>query len=171
MSEDLLYFIFLIIVFIVTMINKALKQKKAPPPVVKGPRPQSKAEKNESIEDILKRELAERFGVSEPQKTPEVQTKKIQPKVQPKAQPKPQLKPASQAILAGSHQRSESFAKSAFSSTPPMADKYMSADKRMKNEPEQETNAQIKMKLFQDRIVWAEILGPPKALRRRHRVI
>jgi DNA mismatch repair ATPase MutL len=169
MSEDLLYFIFLIIVFIVTMINKALKQKKAPPPAVKGSRPQSKVEKTESIEDIFKRELAERFGVAEPQKKPEAQTKKIQPK----AQPKPQPKSASRAISAGSQQRSEAFAQSAFSPPPRMAaaDKYMPTDKQLKKEPEQETYAQITMKLFQDRLVWAEILGPPKALRRRHRVI
>lgn len=168
MSEDVLYFIFLLIVFIVSLINKALKQKKTPPPrpTKKVSQTPSKVEKPGSARDIFARELSELLGIPEQQGKTEIQTKKIQPKIQPK--------PDSPSIASESQQRDDVFAKSAFSSSQPVSKvekKIPLTDMETKKKREVIHDDEVTTKLFQERLIWAEILGLPKALRHRHRII
>ncbi|MBN2092930.1 hypothetical protein JW964_25130, partial [candidate division KSB1 bacterium] len=143
----------------------ALKQKKAPPPrpAVKRTPPSAKIEKTESVEDILKRELSEMFGLPEKQVKKEVQAKKIPPKVQ-----------ARPMMSIESQQRSEAFARPGIPSLKMMAEpkkEKLSIDSELNKELVPDAPVLSETETFQERLVWAEILGPPKALRRKHRVI
>lgn len=163
MSGDLLYFIFIIIIFIISMINKAMKEKKAPPPrpAAKSPRPPAKAAQNESVEDVLKRELSDIFGIPQPPPEKKVPIKKVPPKVQ-----------AAKTIVSESQRRAEKFEKSSFPSTEAAV---VPERRKLDKVPEEKTATasaiEVELNSLQERLIWAEILGQPRALRGKHRLI
>ena len=143
---EILYILFIIIIFIISAIRKGKKTKSSLPV----PKPKSSTltpiKRNLTPAELIERELAKMLGV-EKEPTP----------IPTRTKPKPYF-PA--PPLIPEQTRMSKIPTRTKKATP----KIKLADRQQEMESDM-NRLSSQLSFIQERIIWAEILGPPKALR------